>query len=222
MRSLLNAAVVTIVLLSIAVTLGGCGQPAAPFDGSGSLAPAGARSQEPHFDGVTATGLAAPNFVLHDQHGRLVSLSGERGRYVVITFLYTHCPDVCPLIASALNEALRELGSARRNVRVLAVSVDPKRDTPAAVRRFISAHRLLPQFLYLTGTLEQLEPIWREYHVASTKGEHGVVVGHTAIELLLDPQGKPRLLFDSHITARDLLQGLGTVALADASGCGSC
>ena len=61
---------------------------------------------------------------LHDADRRRVTLAQQRGRYVLVTFIYTHCPDVCPLITANLNAALRRLGPARSNVRVLAVSVN--------------------------------------------------------------------------------------------------
>ena len=75
----------------------------------------------------------APPLALRDADGRAVSLAAQRGKLVLVTFLYTHCPDVCPLIASNLNAAVRALGAKRSDVRVLAVSVDPKGDTPGAV-----------------------------------------------------------------------------------------
>ena len=78
----------------------------------------------------------APPIRLHDANGRTVTLAAQRGRYALVTFLYTHCPDVCPLIAQNLNAAVKSFGSAASGIRVLAVSVDPKGDTPAAVRSF--------------------------------------------------------------------------------------
>ena len=98
------------------------------------------------------------NFTLIDQHAKRVSLHQERGHYVIVTFLYSRCPDVCPLIAEHLNAVLTRLGPSRRRVRVLAVSVDPQSDRPAAVHHFIREHHLLPQFLYLTGTRAELSP----------------------------------------------------------------
>ena len=173
--------------------------------GGGDTTTAPAHSQ---LEGVPATGLIAPSFTLHDQHGQLVTLSAQRGRYVILTFLYVHCPNVCPIIAGQLNEALREIGPGREDVRVLAVSVDPKGDTPSAVRHFIAVHRLLPEFLYLTGTTAELEPVWHDYHIASSQTKGGVVVGHTAISILLDTRGKPRAIFDSHVTAAEVVHDL--------------
>src|SRR5215471_8706336 len=77
----------------------------------------------------------APNFRLRDQNGRLVSLNAQRGHWVMLTFLYTTCPDVCPVIAGNLNTALRSPTAKQAGLRVLAVTVDPQRDTPAAARR---------------------------------------------------------------------------------------
>jgi protein SCO1/2 len=74
-----------------------------------------------------------PDCRLADQHGRVVHLAGLNGKVVLLTFLYTHCPDVCPLTASNLNAALLRLGPDRHAVEVLAVSVDPAGDTPNAV-----------------------------------------------------------------------------------------
>ena len=173
-----------------------------------------AASQRSALDGVTPSGLSAPGFELRDQHGQLVRLADERGRDVVVTFLYVHCPDVCPIIAGQLNEALHELGPRRDDVRVLAVSVDPTGDTPRAVHHFIAVHRLLPQFLYLTGSASQLEPIWHGYHVAATKVRGKLVVGHTAISLLLDPDGRPRAVYDSHVTAAEVVHDLHALGLA--------
>jgi len=113
----------------------------------------------------------------------------------LLTFLYTHCPDVCPLTATNLNTALAQLGRSRKEVRVLAVSVDPKGDTPASVGAFIRSHRLRPEFHYLTGTAKTLRSIWRAYRVqAVPQGEAGV--DHTLYTLLIDPSGKARVLFD--------------------------
>jgi protein SCO1 len=120
----------------------------------------------PPFAGPTLTHPAPPpDFALRDQYGHLVRLSALRGKVVLLTFLYTHCPDVCPLTANNLNSVLARLGPARADVRVLAVSVDPKGDTPTAVKAFIRSHRLRPQFHYLTGTEKVLRSIWRAYKV---------------------------------------------------------
>jgi hypothetical protein len=103
-----------------------------------SAAPIALAAGSPGFDGPTIKNPAVPPaFTLHDQNGNVVRLGQQRGHVVLITFLYTHCLDVCPLTAAHLNQALRMLGPKRTQVRVFAISVDPKGDTAGAVKRFI-------------------------------------------------------------------------------------
>jgi protein SCO1 len=144
-----------------------------------------------------------PDFTLHDQSGKPVGPQNVRGRWLVIAFLYTHCPDVCPLIANSLSVAQRQLP----DLRVLAVSVDPTGDTPMSVRHFIALHRLPSRFRYLTGTRATLRAVWKAYHVASAPGPKGTV-SHSTFELLIDPKGRSRLLYDSTLRANDLVHDL--------------
>jgi protein SCO1/2 len=153
------------------------------------------------------------DFTLHDQSGAPVSLTGERGHPVVVTFLYVHCPDVCPLIAEHLGDALRELPApVRSRARVLAVSVDPKGDTAPAVRHFIAVHRLPAQFRYLTGTMTQLAPIWKAYDVSAVPNATMDQIDHSAYELFIDPQGHARVIFGSDMTPRQAARALTEIA----------
>ncbi len=131
-------------------------------------------------------------------------LSAVLGKFVLVTFLYTQCPDVCPLIAAHLNDALLKLGGARASVRVVAVSVDPRGDTRAAVRLYVKTHRLLPEFRYLTGSRDELQGVWRAYHVAAVARKRELV-DHVTYVLLIDRKGKTRLLYDSLVTTRDIV-----------------
>jgi protein SCO1 len=149
----------------------------------------------------------APNFTLRDQAARTVTMAGQQGRWVVVTFLYTHCPDVCPLIAAHLNGALRSSVGRRAGLRVLAVSVDPARDTPAAIRRYVAQHRLVGAFRYLIGSRRQLARVWRAYYVAALPGTDGTVA-HSTVEFLIDPRGREQLLYDRTITTAELVHDL--------------
>jgi protein SCO1 len=176
------------VILMCAAALALAGATAAPAARDGKTPPfVGPRIAHPS---------VTPDFALRDQHGQLVRLSAQRGKVVVVTFLYTHCPDLCPLTAMHVQAALGRLGAQRKDVSVLAVSVDPEGDTPAAVRRFVHTHRLGPQFHYLTASRKTLAPIWRAYNVASVKVD-GADPDHTLYVLLLDRSGKSRVLFDA-------------------------
>jgi protein SCO1/2 len=190
-------------LVVLAVVAAGCGSA-----GSSSPASTTAPAAASRFLGAELTPpRAAPPIVLHDAAGAPVTLAAQRGRYTLVTFLYVHCPDVCPLIAQNLNVALRELGPARSRVRVIAVSVDPKGDTPAAVRRYIRTKRLLPQFRYLIGTPAELRRTWAAWHVASVR-ESPELVDHVAYTALVDPSGKQRVLYDAQIKAPEVLHDL--------------
>jgi protein SCO1/2 len=148
-----------------------------------------------------------PDFVLHDQNGRVVRLSSQRGKVTVLTFLYTHCPDLCPLTAEHINTALGRLGAKRKGVTVLAVTVDPKGDTPTSVRSFVRSHHLLPQFRYLTGTPKALGRIWRLYNVTALT-RAAADPDHTLYVLLLDRSGKTRVLFDATAASSAIVHDL--------------
>ena len=156
---------------------------------------------------VLAPPPAAPVFTLHDQGGARAGLVAAPGHYVVVTFLYTHCVDVCPLIAGMLNRVLQTPVAHRTGLRVLAVSVDPRRDTPSAVTRFVREHHLVPAFRYLTGTRAELAPVWKAFHISAT-AEANDLVSHSSAEFLIDPQGRERLLYDSADTAAAIVHDL--------------
>ena len=159
----------------------------------------------PRFSGSPVTKPeVVPDFTLHDARGEPVSPSAQRGKLVLITFIYTHCPDVCPLITSNLNDALVQLGSERKDLRVLAISVDPKGDTPRAVKAYEKAHHLLPEFRYLIGTNAELKSVWAKYNVTAVQADPELV-DHVAYTLLVDQTGKGRVLYDAHVKSAQVV-----------------
>ena len=136
-----------------------------------------------------------------------MTLAAQRGRYVLVTFLYTRCPDVCPLIAENLNRALTTLGRSAGDVRVLAVSVDPKGDTPSAVRAYSKRMHLVSQFRYLIGTRAELRPTWAAWNVLSVR-QSARVVDHVAYTALVDRAGKERVLYGADVHAKDVVHDL--------------
>ena len=150
----------------------------------------------------------APPLALRDPDGRAVSLAAQRGKLVLVTFLYTHCPDVCPLIAQNLNAAVRALPKAERDgVRVIAVSVDPKGDTAAAVRAYRKRLQLVPEFDYLIGSRAQLRKVWAAWSVLSVK-DGPELVDHVAYTALIDRSGKERVLYGAQVQARQVIHDL--------------
>lgn len=111
--------------------------------------------------------VVAPDFTLTDgPTGQVVTLSSLGGQVVLLTFLYTTCPDVCPLTAETIRAASDRLGPKAQNVVFIAVSVDPRGDTPATTRRFVADHGLGTGFRYLIGSQAALARVWQAYGIA--------------------------------------------------------
>ena len=127
------------------------------------------------------SGDEAPDFALVDQAGRPFVLSQQRGKAVVLFFGYTHCTDVCTITLAHVAAAIRSLGSSGRDVEPLFVTVDPKRDDPAALGKYVSSFG--PNFIGLTGTSAELDRTYAGYHVFAravppAKNERGYTVDH--------------------------------------------
>jgi len=157
----------------------------------------GARAHQAPAPGLRAdalpgglAGSAAPPIRLADGRGGTIDTRALRGRPYAVTFLYTHCPDICPTIAQDLSEAMAEAPGAA----VVAVSVDPRGDTAAAVRSFASAHRLPRGFRYAIGDRRALAPVWRAYFVSSQLGDPRTST-HTAVVWLVDARGRLRGMY---------------------------
>jgi protein SCO1/2 len=156
---------------------GGEGRPPAP----------GLRADAPP---AGLAGRPAPRVRLPDGRGGRIDTRTLRGRPYAVTFLYTHCPDVCPTIAQDLSEAMAEAPGAA----VVAVSVDPRRDTAAAVRSFAKVHRLPRAFRYGIGDRRRLAPVWRAYFVSSQVADPRTST-HTATVWLVDARGRLRGMY---------------------------
>ena len=156
---------------------------------------------------------ATPDFSLSDAHGRTFTMSEERGKLVLVTFIYTHCPDVCPLIAQNLNDALQQLGARRNEVSVLAISVDPRGDTAKAVRAYEKLHHLVPEFHYVIGSRTELLAVWKAWGVAAIASDPELV-DHTAYTMLVDRSGKGRVIYDAHIQSKQVVHDVRVLLAA--------
>ena len=115
----------------------------------------------------------APGFELQDQHGQRVALSDYRGKVVVLTFLYTHCPDICPIVTSHLKTAYELLGDDADETAFVAVSVDPQRDTVERAYEYSDDWGMVDKWAFLVGDRERLEPIWSAYYIDPTSVQTG-------------------------------------------------
>ena len=149
------------------------------------------------FKGVDVTGSAiGDDLRLTDHYGKARSLADFRGKVVVVSFGYTHCPDVCPTTLADLSAAVRRLGSDAARVQVLFVTVDPKRDTPELLRQYVPAFNA--DFLGLAGDAEATAKVTRDFHVYAQerpgKSDDSYTVDHSAQTFVFDREGRVRLV----------------------------
>jgi protein SCO1 len=128
-----------------------------------------ASCREPDLIGTDMERQPAPPFTLTDQREQSVSLADLEGQAVALTFIFTNCPDVCPLIVNRMKTAYEELPErVRDDVALVAITVDPERDTPEVMREYTERQGLgdNANWYALTGDLATLQDIWRAYYVA--------------------------------------------------------
>jgi protein SCO1/2 len=166
-----------LLCLTLALVLAGC-----------SNAP-----EEPPLKGASIGG----PFSLTDQDGRAATERDFAGRYRIMYFGFTHCPDVCPLDLAVIGQALRrfEKSEPARAARVVPifVSVDPERDTPPVLKEYVAAFH--PRLVGLTGTPRQVAEMVKRYGAYGARGERteagGYLVDHSRIAELIGPSGEP-------------------------------
>jgi protein SCO1/2 len=154
----------------------------------------------------------AADFQLVDQDGQTVRLQDLRGKAVALTFLYTHCPDVCPVITAKFREVSRSLDDEPTDVALVAVTVDPERDTVERLREYTASVGMDGRWHFLTGERSVLEHVWSSYGIGVTHSAHDHMIGHTDAVYLIDPEGRQRLLMRQDLDPADLARNLRTLA----------
>jgi len=140
---------------------------------------------------VFPAGLRAASFSLTDQDGKRVTLAQYRGQVVVLSFMYSHSPDIAPLMATEIRGALDQLPANGRRVPVLAITVDPAHDTPASARAFLAREQMTGRMAFLLGRIAQLRPLWRRYAIQPEfdPAGHRYRYGYSAYVMLIDRRG---------------------------------
>jgi cytochrome oxidase Cu insertion factor (SCO1/SenC/PrrC family) len=141
--------------------------------------------------GNTAISIGGP-FTLRNGDGRIVTDKDFRGKYMLVYFGYTFCPDVCPTTLSAVADAMDKLGPAAAQVQPLFITVDPKRDTVQVVKQYAAAFS--PRIEGLTGTPEEIATVAREYRVyyaehRTGNGPDDYSMDHSSVLYLMNPNG---------------------------------
>jgi cytochrome oxidase Cu insertion factor (SCO1/SenC/PrrC family) len=150
------------------------------------------------------TKLPAPNFSLSDQQGATVTMSGLKGKVVVLEFFDPHCTDVCPIISQELVDANNDLGSARSEVVFAAVNVNPYHRDVADMEAFSNEHSLnsIPSWRFLTGSVPALQSAWKAYGVTVDAPSPTADVVHSDYVYFIDRQGKLRYMADPSVDHR--------------------
>lgn len=141
--------------------------------------------------GVTAPAAIGGPFQLTDQAGQTVTEQNLKGKPTLIFFGFTHCPDVCPTSLFEISEVLKAMGPDADRINALFVSVDPERDTAAAMKDYLSSFD--PHLKGLTGTPESIAKVLSAYRVYSKKvplKDGDYTMDHTALIYLMDRDGR--------------------------------
>jgi protein SCO1/2 len=146
----------------------------------------------------------APPFTLTDQNGRRIALTDFRGRVTVVTFLFTHCTDVCPVLPQMLARVDQRLTDAEKaKVRYVGISVDPRRDTPAQLKKFMAERSLAEsRWTLLTGTVKELTRAAGDYGVVVRPDPRAEFV-HNTVFVVIDANGRERMEFHGLATPTD-------------------
>lgn len=148
----------------------------------------------------------APALALRNYLGQGVNIDQYRGRAVFITFLYTNCPDVCPLITSNLRVAQGMMSPQQlAKTQIVAVSVDPRGDTSNAVAAFLKRHEMTGRMQYLIGSAHELAHVWKEWNVGSEQdAQQPQLVNHTGLVYGISASGKITTLYASNFRPSDI------------------
>ncbi len=176
-------------LLLAAFALHGCGKQG---DGAQTFLSPGKAA----FENTDVTGLDyAKDFALPDYNGKMRTLADFKGKAVVVFFGYTQCPDVCPTTMAEMAAVMQQLGSLADKVQVLFITLDPERDTPELLAKYVPSFD--PRFLGLVGDKAATDKVAKEFKVfyqkVPGKEPGSYTLDHTAGSYVFDPQGRLRL-----------------------------
>jgi protein SCO1/2 len=205
------------LLLSLLVLVLIAGGVALLTVGGSSSAPAKhAQGAKVSFDamGTLSPSEAAPPLALRNNLGQRVNLASYRGKAVLVTFLYTHCPDVCPLITSNLRVAQNLMGKAAASkVQIIAVSVDPRGDTRKTVTAFLARHEMTGRMQYLIGSAHELATAWKAWGVGSERdAQHPEFVEHSGLIYGITGSGKRLTIYASNFQPGDIAHDVPLLA----------
>jgi protein SCO1/2 len=181
--------------LLVAVLLAGCGGSDSTVTANSPAATAGGT----YAGGEATPPKAEPALQLDNYRGEAVDLTKFKGKATLVTFIYTHCPDVCPLIVSHLKTAQAELGPQAKDLQIVAVSTDPKGDNPRTVAKFLDDHGMTGKMQYLVGSPAELRKVWTDWNIVAKRAKTGRdLVEHSALVYGIAADGKITTLYPAN------------------------
>ena len=138
----------------------------------------------------------APPFTLTSQDGKSVALADLRGKVLAVTFIYTGCPDICPLVTQKMVDVQNALGAEfGTKIAFVSITLDPEHDTPAVLKDYAQSWGAKPNgWMFLTGSPAAIREVTRRYGVFFAKKEDGSV-DHTQLTTLVDADGQMRVQY---------------------------
>jgi protein SCO1 len=201
--------------VGLAVAAPGCGGDDGKDKASGTKKATAAKpGSTPDYAGAVATPPKdAPQLQLKDSTGRGYDISKSRGRVVLVTFLYVNCPDVCPIIAGNLKVAKTKLGDKGKDLDIVAVSTDPKRDKPKAVNKFLASHGVTGIMRYLVGSKGALGATWKNWGiVAAPAASNPELIEHTSPIYGVSASGKITTLYPANFKPDQIVHDVPLLA----------
>jgi protein SCO1/2 len=152
----------------------------------------------------------APEFSLLSSQRGEYHLDSRTGKFILIFFGYTHCPDVCPTTLYEMKEIKARLKDKAEKIEFVFITVDPERDTQEQLTRYLSSFD--ESFFGLTGTIEQLEMVWKDYgvyrEIQETDNSLGYLVDHTSRLYLINSQGELMMTYLYETTLDEIVSDL--------------
>lgn len=169
--------------------------------------------KQPQFQSMDVTGAQwGQDFALPDLQGKTRSIADFKGQAVAVFFGFLYCPDACPTHLTKMLEVKKQLGPKAQDLAVVFITVDPERDEPESLQKFLAAFD--PEFVGLRGSVEQTQAVAKDFRVyfkkvpssSNPKDPLAYTIDHTTFAYVFDPDGRLRLVAPHDITAEKLAQ----------------
>lgn len=203
----------TVALVAGVGVLVGCGGSSSESDSQASTSTSSTDAPADYAGATANPPKPAPPLTLDDSLGKPVNIDDYRGKAVLVTFLYDHCPNICPTIVSNLRVAQNELGPEAKDMRIIAVSVDPKGDTPKTVNAFLKDHLMTGRMDYLIGSPAELGKVWKAWNITSREDPKNLkLLEHSALIYGISGSGEITTLYPSNFKPQQIVNDVPRLA----------